>query len=86
MITNDQFGSLTQGECKRVTIGGELLSNPITLFLDEPTTGLDSWAATILMGCQPFNVLFDLFDKLLSLKSGGDMVYFGGLGVESCEI
>ncbi|OQS07928.1 ATP-binding Cassette (ABC) Superfamily [Thraustotheca clavata] len=99
---NDQFGSLTQGERKRVTIGGELLSNPSILFLDEPTTGLDSRAATIVMECvkriaqsgrtvvctihQPSTVLFELFDKLLLLKSGGEMVYYGPLGIESCEM
>ncbi|OQR92244.1 ATP-binding Cassette (ABC) Superfamily [Achlya hypogyna] len=97
-----QFGTLTQGERKRVTIGGELLSNPSILFLDEPTTGLDSRAATIVMECvkriaqsgrtvvctihQPSTVLFELFDKLLLLKSGGEMVYYGSLGLESADM
>ncbi|KAF0697658.1 Aste57867_11678 [Aphanomyces stellatus] len=99
---NMQYSTLTQGERKRVTIGVELLSNPSILFLDEPTTGLDSRAATIVMECikriaqsgrtvvctihQPSTVLFELFDKLLLLKTGGEMVYFGDLGNESSHL
>lgn len=81
---------------KRVSIGTELAANPSILFLDEPTTGLDSRAAQALVGnirkvvstgrtvvCtihQPSSSIFHSFDSLLLLKSGGQTVYFGELG------
>lgn len=37
--------NLTSGELKRVSVGMGMISNPNVLFLDEPTTGLDSTAA-----------------------------------------
>ena len=37
--------ALTGGELKRVSVGMGMISNPSVLFLDEPTTGLDSTAA-----------------------------------------
>eukprot|EP00599_Poterioochromonas_sp_BG-1_P003195 CAMPEP_0173133204 /NCGR_PEP_ID=MMETSP1105-20130129/595_1 /TAXON_ID=2985 /ORGANISM="Ochromonas sp., Strain BG-1" /LENGTH=1323 /DNA_ID=CAMNT_0014044843 /DNA_START=330 /DNA_END=4298 /DNA_ORIENTATION=+ len=36
---------LTSGELKRVSVGMGMIANPNVLFLDEPTTGLDSTAA-----------------------------------------
>ncbi|CAM9188663.1 unnamed protein product, partial [Ectocarpus fasciculatus] len=36
---------LSGGEVKRVSVGIGMISNPYVLFLDEPTTGLDSTAA-----------------------------------------
>ncbi|KAF1813415.1 putative ABC transporter [Eremomyces bilateralis CBS 781.70] len=66
------------------------------VFLDEPTSGLDSGAAfnivrllrrladqgqTILCTIhQPSSVLFQYFDNLLLLKSGGKTAYFGPIG------
>lgn len=34
------------GERKRTSIGVELITDPMMIFLDEPTTGLDSFIAT----------------------------------------
>lgn len=43
MIGNERFKGISGGEKKRVNIGVELISNPSMIFLDEPTTGLDSF-------------------------------------------
>ncbi|OMJ74032.1 hypothetical protein SteCoe_27150 [Stentor coeruleus] len=41
--------SISGSERKRVSIGTELIFNPSVLFLDEPTTGLDSYTALKLV-------------------------------------
>lgn len=85
---------------KRVTIGVELAAKPaLLLFLDEPSSGLDSqtaWSIVKLLKklanngqailCtihQPSAVLFQEFDRLLFLASGGRTVYFGDIGQNS---
>lgn len=71
----------------------------LLLFLDEPTSGLDSGAAFNIVRflrkladagqailCtihQPSSVLFEHFDELILLKSGGRVVYHGSLGKDS---
>ncbi|SPO05125.1 probable ABC1 transport protein [Cephalotrichum gorgonifer] len=71
----------------------------LLLFLDEPTSGLDSqtsWSICNLMEkltrsgqailCtihQPSAMLFQRFDRLLLLASGGRTVYFGEIGKNS---
>lgn len=71
----------------------------LLMFLDEPTSGLDSGAAFNIVRflrkladagqailCtihQPSAVLFEYFDELLLLKSGGRVVFHGSLGKDS---
>ena len=46
----DEFiRGISGGQKKRVNIGIELIQNPNLLFLDEPTTGLDSTTAFQIM-------------------------------------
>eukprot|EP01038_Epipyxis_sp_PR26KG_P010860 gene10860-14577_t len=92
-------GGMSFEQRKRVSIGVELASNPSILFLDEPTTGLDSRAAQVVTRCirrvaasgrsivctihQPSIPIFNAFDSLLLLKRGGQIVFFGRLGENS---
>jgi len=42
------------GERKRTSIGYELVADPAVLFLDEPTTGLDSFTAVQIINLMKF--------------------------------
>ncbi|NXL17654.1 ABCG2 protein, partial [Setophaga kirtlandii] len=80
------------GERKRTNIGMELITDPAILFLDEPTTGLDSSTAnavllllkrmskqgrTIIFSIhQPRYSIFRLFDSL-TLLAAGRVLYHG---------
>jgi len=55
LIGNSLIRGVSGGERKRTSIGVELLSNPSLLFLDEPTTGLDSSTSLTIV-----NILKDL--------------------------
>jgi len=85
------FKGVSGGERKRTSIAVELITKPSLIFLDEPTTGLDSYTATTLMrifrnlaksGCtviqtihQPNSETYELFDKLMLLAKG-KVIYF----------
>jgi ABC-type multidrug transport system ATPase subunit/ABC-type multidrug transport system permease subunit len=83
---------LSGGEKKRTSIGIELISNPNLLFLDEPTTGLDSTTALNVMETvrdlkqrgitiistihSPSEKILRLFDKIIILCEG-NLVFDG---------
>lgn len=91
-VGNEHTRGLSGGERRRVSIGIQLVNAPSVLLLDEPTTGLDSFAAhnlvlllkriagygvTILITIhQPRSDMFRLFDGITILSSG-QLVYSG---------
>ena len=102
LVGTESTGGMSFEQKKRVSIGVELAANPAILFLDEPTTGLDSRAAQIVIRnikriaasgrsivCtihQPSAIIFSSFDSLLLLRRGGQTVFFGNLGVNCFEL
>lgn len=89
---NGALRGLSGGERKRLSIAIELIHSPCMLFLDEPTTGLDSYQAlnvmqklrtlaeegrTVLVSIhQPRSSIFSLFTGIY-LLSQGSPVYAG---------
>jgi ABC-type multidrug transport system ATPase subunit len=79
------------GERKRCSIGVELITDPTLIFLDEPTTGLDSFTAQSVMETlkdlamtgrtvistihQPNSDIFEAFDRLM-LMAQGKIIFF----------
>lgn len=86
------FRGISGGQMKRLSIGVEIINLPDIIFLDEPTTGLDSTMSYEVMVSvrnlanqhrtvictihQPSRDLFQLFDKVI-LLSKGHCIYFG---------
>ncbi|KAK1802730.1 hypothetical protein P4O66_021264, partial [Electrophorus voltai] len=91
-IGTEFLRGVSGGERKRCSIGMELITSPSLLFLDEPTTGLDSNTANSIMSLlhrlsrngrtiifsihQPRYSIFKLFDYLTLLHKG-ESVYAG---------
>jgi len=92
MIGNTLIRGISGGERKRTSIGVELIPNPSLIFLDEPTTGLDSTTALHILEVlkalaksgrnvvstihQPSSTIFAHFDNLM-LMVRGQIVYQG---------
>ncbi|KAI4344717.1 hypothetical protein L6164_011911 [Bauhinia variegata] len=93
---------LSTEQRKRLTIAVELVSNPSIIFMDEPTSGLDARAAAVVMRAvknvvatgrttvctihQPSIFIFETFDELILMKSGGRIIYNGMLGHHSSKL
>ncbi len=92
LIGDERRRGCSGGEKRRVSIGIQLLGQPSVLLLDEPTTGLDSFAAYQLMETlvklsrqgrtiittlhQPRSDIFRLLDTV-ALISKGRLLYTG---------
>lgn len=86
------------GQLKRTNIGLALVTNPLVLFLDEPTTGLDSYTSQEVMDAvaglartgitvcatihSPTPHVFRLFDRMFIVLRGRT-AYFGPNGPEA---
>ena len=95
VVGDHENRGISGGERKRTNIGIELISNPNLLFLDEPTTGLDSSTAFEIMNHlfklkqrgitiistihSPSNEILSLFDQVLVLADGM-LIYDGPPG------
>lgn len=92
IVGSELVKGLSGGERKRTSVGIELITNPKMLFLDEPLSGLDSYAAYTLVGAlkdlaqanvpvlctvhQPSSEIFAMFDDVIMLHAG-EITYHG---------
>ncbi|KYQ53958.1 Protein scarlet [Trachymyrmex zeteki] len=88
------ISELSGGERKRLSLAAELVTRPKIFFLDEPITGLDTFAATrvvqslkliasrgTIVFCtihQPGMTIYNIFSHVI-LMADGRSVYFGNL-------
>ncbi|KAI8911576.1 P-loop containing nucleoside triphosphate hydrolase protein [Gorgonomyces haynaldii] len=98
IIGDDWRKGISGGEKRRVSVGCQMLLNPSILFMDEPTTGLDSFASynlletlvnlsrrgrTIFISIhQPRSDIFSLFDSVILLSKGKTL--YCGAGSTTC--
>ncbi|KAJ4848858.1 hypothetical protein Tsubulata_040226 [Turnera subulata] len=91
-VGNWHLRGISGGEKRRLSISLQILTHPHVMFLDEPTTGLDSASAFFVIQAlknialdgrivvcsihQPSSYTFELLDDLC-LLSRGESVYFG---------
>lgn len=91
-VGHDLKRGISGGERKRTSVGMELITDPSLLFLDEPTTGLDSKSAldiakilqrmaqnkrTVITTLHsPSSEIINKFDKIICLCRG-EVVYYG---------
>jgi ABC-type multidrug transport system ATPase subunit len=84
--------NLSGGQRRRLSLAGELISDPLMLFCDEPTTGLDSYSALVVLQKlhtiafsgkivlasihQPSSQLFHYFNNI-TLVAEGKLVFQG---------
>ena len=92
IVGDSLMKGISGGEKKRLSVGMEMIMNPSIIFLDEPTTGLDSYSAYSLISNlkdlasngrtvittihQPSSEILGLFDDLIILYQG-KIIYQG---------
>lgn len=100
LIGSSEQRGISGGQAKRTNIGIALVSSPNVLFLDEPTTGLDSYTSNEVMAAvknlatsgitcvatihSPTPFAFSLFDRVMLLLRG-EVVYFGRNGQQAID-
>ncbi|TFH49748.1 MAG: ATP-binding cassette domain-containing protein [Bacteroidia bacterium] len=84
---------ISGGQRKRLNIALELVREPTILFVDEPTSGLSSSDAEVVMNMlkeqaykgrlvittihQPGSDIYKMFDRIMILDKGGYMIFYG---------
>jgi len=93
IIGDPEKKGISGGERKRTNIANEIITDPSLIFLDEPTSGMDSFTALNIMETlvvlqksgrtivctihQPRSNIFSLFDTIMVLGLGGNICYLG---------